>query len=73
MELIAEIVEIYENYNFKTEVLVASIRSPRQVEESAMIGADICTIPPAIYEKLVKHPLTDSGLKKFLEDAKKLK
>ncbi len=72
MELIEEIVEIYQNYDIKTEVLVASIRSPRQVSESAMIGADICTIPPAIYEKLVKHPLTDKGLEKFLLDWNKL-
>ena len=73
MELIAEIVEMYSHYNFKTEVLVASIRSPRQVAEAAMLGADICTIPPAIYNKLVKHPLTDSGLEKFLADWKKAK
>lgn len=73
MELIAEIVAIYENYGFKTEILVASIRSPRQIEEAAILGADICTLPAAIYEKLVKHPLTDSGLKKFLDDAKKAK
>lgn len=68
MELIEEIVAVYANYAFKTEILVASVRSPRQVEESAMLGADICTIPPAIYEKLVKHPLTDQGLEKFLKD-----
>lgn len=73
MELIAEIVEMYSHYNFKTEVLVASIRSPRQVAEAAMLGADICTIPPAIYNKLVKHPLTDSGLEKFLADWKEVK
>lgn len=71
MELIAEIVEMYRNYNFKTEVLVASVRSPRQVAEAAMIGADICTVPAKIYEQLVKHPLTDSGLEKFLADWKK--
>jgi len=71
MELVAEIVEIYKNYNFKTEILVASIRSPRQVTVSAMLGAHICTVPAGIYDKLVKHPLTDSGLKQFLEDAKK--
>ena len=72
MELIEEIVQMYENYNFKTEVLVASIRSPRQVAEAAMIGADICTVPANIYEKLVKHPLTDTGLEKFLSDWKKV-
>jgi transaldolase len=73
MELIEEITVIYDNYEIKTEILVASIRSPRQVEEAAILGADICTIPAAIYEKLVKHPLTDSGLKQFLDDAKKAK
>lgn len=73
MELVEEIVVIYDNYGADTEVLVASVRSPRQVEESAMLGADICTMPAAIYEKLVKHPLTDAGLKKFLADAKKAK
>lgn len=73
MELIEEIVEIYENYGFKTEILVASVRSARQVEQAAILGADICTLPAAIYDKLVKHPLTDTGLKKFLDDAKKTK
>ncbi len=71
MLLVEEIVQIYQNYNFETEVLVASIRSPRQITDSAIIGADICTVPAAIYDKLVKHPLTDTGLKKFAEDAKK--
>ena len=71
MELIAEITEMYSHYKFKTEVLVASIRSPRQVAEAAMLGADICTVPAAIYDKLVKHPLTDKGLEKFLADWKK--
>jgi transaldolase len=73
MELIAEIVEMYSHYNFKTEILVASVRSPRQVAEAAMLGADICTVPAAIYDKLVKHPLTDKGLDKFLADWKKAK
>lgn len=73
MELIEEIVQMYANYNFKTEVLVASIRSPRQVAEAAMIGANICTVPAKIYEQLVKHPLTDNGLEKFLADWKKAK
>ncbi len=73
MELIAEITEMYSHYNFKTEILVASVRSPRQVAEAAMLGADICTVPAAIYDKLVKHPLTDSGLEKFLADWKKAK
>ncbi|MBI5421550.1 fructose-6-phosphate aldolase [Candidatus Peregrinibacteria bacterium] len=73
MQLIEEIVQIYRNYDFKTEILVASIRLPRQVTEAAMVGADICTVPPDIYDKLVRHPLTDAGIKKFLEDAKKAK
>lgn len=73
MELIAEITEIYSHYNFKTEILVASVRSPRQVAEAAMLGAHICTVPAAIYDKLVKHPLTDAGLEKFLADWKKAK
>ena len=71
MQLIAEITQIYNNYQFPTEILVASIRSPRQVTEAAMIGADIATIPAAIFDKLVKHPLTDSGLRRFLADAAK--
>jgi transaldolase len=71
MELIAEIVEMYSHYNFKTEILVASIRSPRQVAQAAMLGAHICTVPAKIYDKLVKHPLTDAGLEKFLADWKK--
>jgi transaldolase len=71
MQTIAEIVEIYRQYDFPTEVIVASIRSPREVAEAAIMGADICTVPSAIYEKLVKHPLTDKGLQAFLDDAKK--
>ena len=73
MKLIEEIVMIYSNYHFKTEILVASVRSPRQVEEAAMLGADICTMPAAIFDQLVKHPLTDVGLQKFLDDWKKVK
>jgi len=68
MELIRDIVEIYENYNFKTEVLVASARSPMHVVEAARLGADICTCPPAVIDLLFNHPLTDVGLKKFLAD-----
>ncbi len=73
MGLIAEIVDIYDNYDFDTKVLVASIRDPRHVTDSAVLGADICTIPPAIFDKLVKHPLTDTGIKRFLEDWEKVK
>lgn len=68
MALIEEIVTIYHQYNFKTEILVASIRTPRQVTEAAMIGADICTMPADIFNKLIQHPLTDLGLEKFLAD-----
>jgi transaldolase len=73
MHLIEEIMTMYHHYPFKTEVLVASIRSPRQVAMAAMLGADICTVPAAIYDTLVKHPLTDAGLEKFLKDAKQFK
>lgn len=73
MALIAEIVQIYRNYQLKTKILVASIRHPRHVVESAKLGADICTLPPDIMEKLVKHPLTDNGLKAFLADWEQVK
>jgi transaldolase len=68
MELIRDIVQIYENYQFKTEVLVASTRSPMHIVEAARLGADICTCPPAVIDSLFNHPLTDNGLKKFLAD-----
>jgi transaldolase len=68
MELIRDIVEIYENYSFKTEILVASTRSPMHIVEAARMGADICTCPPAVIDSLFNHPLTDVGLKKFLAD-----
>jgi transaldolase len=72
MELIEKIVTIYNNYDFETEVLVASVRNPTHVVDAAMLGADICTIPLSVMLQLVKHPLTDAGLKKFVEDAKKI-
>jgi transaldolase len=72
MELIEKIVTIYQNYDFQTEVLVASVRNPVHVVEAAMLGADICTIPLSVMLQLVKHPLTDVGLKKFVEDGKKI-
>jgi transaldolase len=71
MELIRDIVEIYENYNFTTEILVASTRSPMHIVEAARMGADICTCPPAVIDALFNHPLTDVGLKKFLADWEK--
>jgi transaldolase len=71
MTLIRDIVEIYEHYQFQTEVLVASTRSPMHIVEAAKMGADICTCPPAVIDALFNHPLTDSGLKKFLADWEK--
>ncbi len=72
MQLIADIVQIYNNYpDFKTEVLVASIRHPIHLIESAKIGADVATLPPNVLKGLVKHPLTDKGLEAFLADWKK--
>ena len=68
MELIAEIRKIYDNYGFATEILAASIRSVNHVKESALIGADVATVPPATLRALVKHPLTDKGLDAFLAD-----
>jgi transaldolase len=72
MELISQILTIYRNYNFDTQVLVASVRHPIHVVESAMMGADIATMPFTVIAQLVKHPLTDLGLEKFLADWKKL-
>jgi transaldolase len=68
MGLVEEIVTIFENYRFSTEVIVASIRHPRHVVDAALLGADICTIPFAVIDKLVKHPLTDLGIERFLAD-----
>jgi len=71
MDLIREIRTIYDNYGFMTEILVASIRHPLHVLESALIGADVSTIPPSVVFKLIKHPLTDKGLAAFLADHEK--
>lgn len=71
MELIAEMTQVWANYGFDTEILVASIRHPRHVVDSMRLGADIATMPPKIFDQLMKHPLTDIGLAKFLEDSKK--
>ncbi|MCX6835885.1 MAG: fructose-6-phosphate aldolase [candidate division Zixibacteria bacterium] len=71
MSLIADIVNIYTNYVFETEVLVASVRNPIHVLEASRIGADVCTIPLSVIKQLIRHPLTDIGLAKFLEDYKK--
>jgi transaldolase len=72
MNLIREIVDIFDNYEFSTEVLVASVRHPIHVIEAARMGADIVTCPPAVLEQCVKHPLTDIGLEKFLKDWEKV-
>ena len=71
MNLIKDIVVMYKNYNFKTEVLVASVRNIQHVIDSALIGADVATLPPKIINELYKHKLTDKGLAAFLEDWKK--
>ena len=71
MELIRDIVTIFRNYQYKTKVLVASVRSPQHVVEAAKIGGDICTMPFTVFKQLVQHPLTDIGLKKFLSDWEK--
>ncbi len=72
MELVEQIITIYENYGYETEVIVASIRNPLHVLDAALMGADIATIPYKVMEQLIRHPLTDIGLEKFLEDWKKL-
>ncbi len=72
MNLIEQIVAIYGNYSFETEVLVASVRHPVHVVQAAMIGADVATIPFKVITQLAKHPMTDIGLARFLEDAKKI-
>jgi len=71
MDLIGQIVTIYRNYGYSTEVLVASVRHPMHVVDAAMIGADICTMPFKVLDQLIKHPLTDLGIEKFLSDWKK--
>ena len=73
MNLVDEIVTIYDNYGMDTEIIVGSVRHPLHVVEAAMMGADIATIPFGVIEKLVKHPLTDIGMEKFLSDWKKVK
>ena len=71
MGLIKDIVKIYQNYGFKTEVLAASIRNPVHVLEAALVGAHVATMPMSVFQMLFKHPLTDRGLEKFLADWKK--
>lgn len=71
MELISDIVTVYDNYGYQSEVIVASVRSPQHVMDSALIGADIATIPLKVIEQLAKHPLTDIGMEQFLADWEK--
>lgn len=71
MELISQIVQIYKNYDYKTQVLVASIRHPLHLVEAALMGADVSTMPFSVIDRLFNHPLTDLGLEKFLSDWKK--
>lgn len=73
MQLIRDIRQIFDNYNFETKILVASVRSTQHVLEAAKIGADVATCPVEVIESLFKHPLTDAGIKKFLDDWKKVK
>lgn len=72
MELVDQILTIYDNYDFETEVIVASIRNPLHVLEAALMGADVATIPFKVIEQLTRHPLTDVGIERFLSDWKKV-
>jgi transaldolase len=72
MDLIREIVEIFSNYEFTTEVLVASVRHPIHVVEAGLAGADICTLPAKVFDQMLKHPLTDRGVEQFLRDWEKV-
>lgn len=73
MTLLSDIVTVYQNYGFKTQIIAASIRSPQHVVDAALIGADVCTIPYKVFTQMVKHPLTDKGIERFLNDWKKVK
>ncbi|MGV9103477.1 MAG: fructose-6-phosphate aldolase [Promethearchaeia archaeon] len=73
MQIVVDIKEIYDNFDFDTEIIVASIRHPLHVYEAAVVGADIATIPPAVLNKMVNHPLTDVGIERFLDDWKSMK
>ena len=72
MELIEKIVTIYDNYDYATQVLVASVRNPNHIVDAALMGAHVCTVPYGVLQQILKHPLTDIGLKKFIEDGKKI-
>lgn len=68
MRMVAEVIEIYQNYDFATEVLVASVRSPMHIQVAAGMGADIATIPFKVMQQMTKHPLTDKGIQQFMDD-----
>jgi transaldolase len=72
MEVVAQIIQIYRNYNFRTQVLVASVRNPIHVQRAARLGADVATLPLSVIQQLAQHPLTDIGAKKFLADWEKV-
>jgi transaldolase len=72
MDLIRDVVQIYNNYEYKTQVLVASVRHPIHVVQAALMGADICTLPAKVFEQMLKHPLTDRGVAQFLKDWEKV-
>ena len=72
MDMVSQVIEIYRNYGFKTQVLVASVRSPIHVIRAALMGADVATLPFSVIQQLAQHPLTDIGIKKFLADWEKV-
>jgi transaldolase len=72
MALIRDVVQIYNNYEYKTEILVASVRHPIHVVQAGLLGADICTLPAKVFEQMLKHPLTDRGVEQFLKDWEKV-
>lgn len=72
MDVVEKIVKIYDNYDFETEVIVASIRNPIHIVDAGIVGADICTIPYKVIKKLVSHPKTDEGIERFLQDWEKV-
>ena len=72
MDVVEKIVKIYDNYDFETEIIVASIRNPIHIVDAGIVGADICTIPYKVIKKLVSHPKTDEGIERFLQDWEKV-
>jgi transaldolase len=73
MELVSDLVEIFGNYSFDTQILVASCRNPLHIREAALLGADVATMPYKVLEQLFNHPLTEIGLEKFLKDWEKVR